>query len=535
MVLYCVDNPVWIGYVIMHKYGKKNDDAALVVDRKIFDERGLIRSLKQLKINGIFSEIYFMDMYFNLFQGRSEKEYERYCIDYYDNQFDKLGIELKKIEKIYTINDGWEGLINLYFNLKKQKYYWISGRSKLDVLVEISDIKGDASFLELIKKYKFLTPFAEFAIPEMQADTKSMYLERLQKKYEVWDKKQCMENIDIDTIDKIVQAYGVSDVEEEKYLFVANSYGAYFGIGEYLPNVKRMIGCSMYLFPEVFSYMHKTLFDYFFDLNDKIYYKAHPNDPVSSSLLQDLYDNKLVNLTNAPFELAQKYLVNKNVKFKGIIGFDSSAFEMIDSRLFQKRIIIGREFVKTWYYYDSLFTAMNMAKYLNRDIYSDGIDYSQMVKLNDSKFNNLLNIYEDGQNATIEKAIIIVNAIIVRKEGKKLEEYIYKYGSNNIVLFLNCELAEYFFENRDDIKDWLCPICIDKTETEEHRIKLYRDEVIWVYTHGGMLHRKISDFSLEYFLNNLKIKVNAYQPKPTIAMDMCMKNMLISQIKNNGC
>jgi hypothetical protein len=533
MVLYCVDNPVFLGSVMLHRYGKSYTDVSLMIDYKLFSERNLIEVVEQLKKNNIFSEVFYAEMYFNLFQGKSKEEYENYCVSFFDEQFAKNQISCRDFEKIYTINDDWDGLINLYFNLKKQKYCWIAGgRDTENPLMENSVINGDFSLLELVEKYKYLSPLAEYAVPEMQVGTKQFFLDKLTNGYELWDKKQCIEQMESDIIEKIVQSYGICNVEDDKYLYVVNSYGAYFAMGEYLPNVKRRIGCSMYLYPEVFSVMNNTLLDYYFDEVDKIYYKAHPNDPIRDDKLFELHGNKMVNLTNAPFELVQQYLVNKNVKFKGIIGFESISLEMIDSRLFLENVIMGKEFVKTWYYYDSLFATLNMAKYLNRDIYvDDDVDYSQMVKLNKRKFDNMLNIYEEKYNNKTEKSIVVVNAIGAKKEEKNLDEYVCKYGDSNIIMFLNCELAEIFFENNDEIKDWLCPICIEKRGLDNNDEKLYRNEVIWIYTHGGMLHRKISDFSYEYVLHSQKIKVNVYQPKPNVAMDMCMNNMLMSKLR----
>lgn len=530
MVLYCVDNPVWLGYIIMHKYGKKNDDASLLVDRKFFEERGLLDVLNCLKMKGVFSEIFYFDMYFNLFQGISDQEYEEKCLLFFDEQFDRYNVRCCDFEKIYTINDDWDGLINLYFNLKKIQYFWIAGRRDKKIFIENNFINGDLEFLKLVEKYKYLTPFAEYAIPEMQIGTMQIELDRLQKEYELWDKKQGLEYMNTETLEKIIQAYGIGEVTNDSYLFVANSYGSYLAFGDYLPSVKRVLGCSMFLYPEVFSVMHNTLFDYYFDHEEKFFVKTHPNDPISDEMLFECYGKKVINLTNAPFELAQEYLIKKNVHFKGILGFKSGSFEMISSRLFQKKYIMGIDFLKCWYYYDSLFTAMNFAKYLERDIYIDTRDYGQMDKLNKRKFNNKLKIFVSEGQDSIEHSMIIVNAIKAKEDGKKLDEYVWKYGNSNIILFLNCELAEEFFENSDGVKDWLCPICIEKRELEEKKVKLYHDEVIWVYTHGGMLHRKISNFSLEYILNNQKLEVKAYQPKPSVAMEMCMKNMLISSL-----
>lgn len=532
MVLYCVDNPVCLGYIIMHKYGKKNDDASLLVDRKIFEERGLLDVLNCLKMKGIFSEIFYFDMYFNLFQGISDQEYEEKCLLFFDEQFDRYNVRCCDFEKIYTINDDWDGLVNLYFNLKKIQYFWIAVRRDEEIFIENNFINGDLEFLKLVEKYKYLTPFAEYAIPEMQIGTMQIELDRLQKEYELWDKKQGLEYMNTETLEKIIQAYGIGEVTNDSYLFVANSYGAYFAFGNYLPSVKRVLGCSMFLYPEVFSVMHNTLFDYYFDHEEKFFIKTHPNDPISDEFLFELYGKRVVNLTSAPFEFVQKYLVNNDIKFKGIVGFDSLSFEVLDTRLYKEKIVMGKEFVKTWYYYDSLFATLNMAKYLNRDIYvDDDVDYSQMVKLNKRKFDNMLNIYEEKHNNKTEKSIVVVNAIGAKKEEKNLDEYVCKYGDSNIIMFLNCELAEIFFENNDEIKDWLCPICIEKRGLDNNDEKLYRNEVIWIYTRGGMLHRKISDFSYEYVLHSKKIKVNVYQPKPNVAMDMCMNSMLMSKLR----
>ncbi len=512
MVLYCVDAPVFIGYALLHRYAYQPEQkAVLIADKNMYETRGLLGVLKNFKDNQIFDDVIICNLFLDTHLNCDEKTYTKYCIDFFNEAFTSNGYRPEQFDTIYSINDDWDGMINLYFNLIEKEYIWLAANR--DCLMDLPQFSGSRQFLELVEKYQFITPFAPFACAELQADSSIEMLEtmRMRKKdYRIWDKKAALEALPEEILATIIRSYGSQDVADDSCLLIVNSYGACFYVGEYTEKVKRILGVRTNLYAEVFSVMNNTALDYYIPENMYVYMKPHPNDPISDEMLQQIYGGCIKNLTTAPYELTQKYLQSQKVKFSYIIGYDSNALEVIGKDLYEKKYVLGKSFMRTWFFYDSLYTVQQLAQYFKRELYAEEDIYEQLLFMGNNAINGISILSEEKQN--IHETVIIINCLTLQQSEWNCSDVIEHFGKDNIICFLNNDLSELFFEELHH--KYLSPLIIHKTLMDENKLPLYRNETIWIYAANPHMHRRLYDFRIDRFLPRQQLRLSIQKNTP---------------------
>ena len=116
MILYCVALPVFLCHAIVHKISKHNkEDVVLLIDKRNYQNRGLVDVVKELETKGIFTNVY-LDNLFMRRVGSKEKLISN-CVSQFDQVFVNMGYDSTDFDKIYVMNNNWDGDLNLYFRL----------------------------------------------------------------------------------------------------------------------------------------------------------------------------------------------------------------------------------------------------------------------------------------------------------------------------------------------------------------------------------------------------------------------------------
>lgn len=495
MVLYCVDTPVFIGNVLLHKnaytYDKKT---ILMVDRKLYDDRNMSEVLIKLKSMDFIYDIIFCDMFCDTYLDCTEEEYKKYCIEYYDKIFYDAKYKIDSFDEIYSFNDTWNGIINLYFNLKEKDYVWVQCNR---VFYSKDYVRGNNVFLQLLDKYDYINPFAPYAKPELRKDCLIEEKKKIKKKYTIWDKQYAIDALSDEIVVKIVQCYGIDEINKSSWLILLNSYGTLRNLDNYSYYVQKRIGMRDYPYVECFSQMNNIMMDYYTPDDSIVYFKTHPNDPISDETLKEIYKNEVKNLSVAPYEFINRYLKTTEKHFEGIIGCISNSVEFLDEELYDKVLLLGASFITSWFFYDSIYIALKYAEQVNKCVYTTEVLGEQVRNLsNEKNLDIMLGSFEYTNGCEyIKNSIVILDCIDIVKNEVSISGVIENLDKSNIICFLNTDLAQIFFEDR--FMNFMVPIVINKKSYDNTKLNLHRREIIWIYSSNILNRREVYSFNFE--------------------------------------
>lgn len=558
MVLYCVDVPTFLGTVMVHSCAyHKCEEVFYMVDKNEFKKRHVLAILENLVIKGVVKTVYQCDMYPDVSMKCTREGYINKICMHFEEQLQQYKIDIKDFEIIYCLNDIYDGMINLYFNLIKREYVWMAMGSKISC-----KLKGyvHEEFQVFDREFQYLSPFAPYAKLLFQKECeKGSDILNYKSDYFRWSKRDALNKIMDSVIDKIVEAFGgVSDIAYG-YLLVTNSYGAATAYGDFSPRIKRILGYRTCLYPEIFSVMNNTALDYFIkDKKVKVFLKTHPNDPIEDRDIEAIYGEQVKNFTKLPFEILGRYLEIHQIYLAGCISYTHSGRDILKGDFLEKNIYLGISYITCWYFYDSLYVLGMLAEYLKKDIYTDSALHRQLQMLKDSCSwsTDLYDYTDEGRDMSfadnwkeweyyhscmksissgkddIRDSIVVIDSIKLRKNSIDVDQIIKSFDDSNLICFLNFDLSEMFFERKH--QDFVVPLVIKKFPHRDNRVPIYRDEVLWFYTLGTKNRREIINFEMYREMHYRRISIMSERMNPSMVEDEFNAAILQHEIKALG-
>lgn len=486
--LYCVDIPVLMSSALTFRFCEsKSSKIVAIIDKNIYERRNMLGVVEKMKQSGIFYDVIEDGLFFATSYQGTIKEYEQYILEYYDRIFEKWGYCIDKFDDIVCFNDCWDGRINLYFNLKKKKYKWIQlDKDNLRETIEESD-NASSIFYEIMNKYKALSPFAPYAIPWRLSNCNQRLIEKLPADTHIFDFEESIKGIPNDIVEKVVNAYGISEISDS-VLFIPNSYGYMYNT---LTNRVKSIW-DEFKYDEWLYYSLRVAADYLLNQNDEFLVKPHPNDPISNERLKEVMNDRTQILSYAPWEWLRRYLLINKMKVPNAIGIASTALDTLDSEICDNKIMLEDSFKRTWFYWDSIYIALNICKKINRPIIANNYLREQGKKIAEAKFANIEFRFIDSREC--EQQVIWIDAIEYA-ENHLLMKKINEVSNNDVAIIFNIEYVEEAFEKVS--KRYLSCVTAKMAGCDEHMIDYGQKNNVWVYSKNEKIHSDIQSFQLE--------------------------------------
>lgn len=513
MILYCADAPYLLGEVLIHCNTQRNDDKVIILgDISYYTSKGYLEVLEKLKKSSVIYDYVLCKMFFDCTKQISQEEYIDYIIEYYDNIFKSSDYNVTDFTEIICLNDGWDGFINIYFNLKEIQYTWLlvdTGHFFTKVIFR-ADQNNSQQYLDLMNKYMALSPFAPYATPEILEETDQNLKDSLIKPYTSWSKHDAIESIDYECLKKIVDCFDVPQIDESATMIIPNSYGylAKGSKGVLAGKIKDLIGLSRYSQQDVFSCMHKIAMDYYLDAVGKIYFKPHPNNPISDSEVKALFGENAFLINLIPFELLQQFLILQKKKISNLIAYHSLSVKGVALSSFANTIILGESYIYNWFFYDSIYASLKIAQFLECKIVADEMISDQLKFLiNREKANVSIEIHNYRKKLQIDRSIVIIDGIAMAKANKSIKQMINQYaGKSNVVAFLNVDFTDDFFEEVNNLQ----PIIIEKENIADVNSFNDRQEMIWIYSEKVDFLRRLDKFACNVILRARKAHMKVH-------------------------
>lgn len=522
MILYCADAPVLLFPAIGHylKYNREKT-MVLMIDKNIYENRNADKSVINLKKKGLIHDIISESIFMDTHRHISVSQYEKYCLELFDNVFNSIKYNLDDFEEIYCVSDTWEGHFNLYLNLIKKPYYWISASEKY--------LEGNIAafcsneFKELHQKHQFLTPHAQYAKPIIFASTKEDDKKRLKKEYKEWDKKEVVNSLKKTDIETIIDSfYMCPDFKNGGVLLLVNSYGYMRSKMPLCPIEEKLLGFSDYEERELFTVMNKIALDYFAHDEQTIYIKPHPNNVITENDISDFYDNRFKKYSDAPIELLISHLKKKKVHFSKILGFASTSLDIVNDSSLGDKLSLGDTFIQTWTFYDSLFASAKICEHLGLKGYTHKWIYEQINLINISLDLDISINEKDiigcavGENDWLSKdnkEILIIDCNSMRRNNTSFDSYIAKAGLGKVLIFLNSDYYDDFFDYHDF--GYVTELLICKNADDSYYPIESNTEKLWVYTKNKSFRNKLTKFNLSQHMPWRKIDLQIITASPT--------------------
>lgn len=503
MVLYCVDGPSMLANSMIHRLSvNKDKKAVLMFNEPQFTRFHLIDGIRNLHKYDIYQELIPCSLLVDNFTVDTPAEA---VIEHFDRIFKDS--DLSRYSEIYCCNDGWGAHINLYFNLKKIPYVW------LQLAVDSLMRQSRNTNIRLVQKYKATSPFAEFATPCLLSDSFVSQQELKEKPFLTWNLMECYEQIGEDIFEKIAKSFALKlpDINGGT-LLLRNSvpflYTTNFTIGvpekrynKLLMGFEKDTGSAL-----TARYVDKVALDYYCPENrGKLYLKYHLYDYKDTQNTRQFYNEDDESLTQIPFQFMLSFLRQNHVLFDNVIGYSSTSLQILQKEgnmLGKRQMFLGEGFIKSWYYYDSIYVlALYVVQCGIRTVYADDVICGQL--------RNLMQVYpldfhveqlKMSEIKKLHKSVIIVNTLDYNED--ELQSYMQLLPNDSSMVFLNIDIAEYFFEEM--IMNYFAPIVIKKEKTASgYKLsETIRDEIIWVFTQQKTMRDHARSLSVRKDLPN---------------------------------
>lgn len=535
MVLFCADIPVFNFQVILYTLTElKDENVILCVDKNAYEKRNAICYLENLKEQKIFKDIIYMDMIGknHFLQCKSQEELKKTVLNFYDSQFRNLKYNILDFDKIFVVNDSWDGDMNLYLNYKDIKYTWVETvRNYIDPPIHY--IYGNGVLKEEITKLKILSPFAQNAKVILRRDSEESK-KILKKEYCTWDVNLAITEIENDILLIILKCFNyVFDINWNiATLFIVNSYGYSLAQSKFSPIMKKIEGFLDYHNEITCSAIFCLALDFYKKEGNDVYFKAHPNDPVSKDNLVKYYGTggSIDNFPDIPIEFVVEFFKRNKIKLSQILGFASSSFAYLkESGISNNMVILGESFFRTWSYYASLFISLQFCKETNiKDVLAPSYIRSQLNFLA-SLINFEANFIEYNDVKTLkdyQDSFIFVDSI-----SPLINESLAKDLSlRNILGIINIEVSEDF--RLHNILKLAAPIIIEKLpfNSKNEKATFQHDEIIWILTHNNTIRQHARNFTFEKALKyseiELKVRKHTIQEHINLVNDYLLSQTL---------
>lgn len=503
MILYCLDNQCFLYPLLMHRLSiNKKEKAVLLIDKGM----RINKYLKSLTSFGLFDDVIEVTLLYNNRNSKNANEVD--YINWFDGIFSKLKYKLYSFDDICVLNDYWDGDINLYLNLKKLNYTWI--QTVVNLIAYKPQYVSD-EFAEMMLKYKAHTPFAQFAHPYILKTSDKSIIELKDKGFKLWDMDESCNNLSEYELDAIAACYGFKIDEfdagkaEKCALIVLNSYG--YGLrslveykykSEYLKHVlgfEKNIDFKSTDYPPISSVMTRLAMDFYIPNFDKYYIKLHPNDTeLTSEQIHYFYGDSAEVFTSMPFELLNRLLSYKNIKFGALMTYAHKINDFNSDKL----IVLGDKYRYTWFFYCSLYISVLYAQKCGFDEIRCSVDIKDQVQFisNLLKYNlaiNDINYSYAGKIHGVKRALFLCNILDV--DNGLIEPLIKNVDKTSAICFLNIGLNNFFF-SRNDVSNFFA-LKIQKVAQNEKTFFMEREETLWIYSENRDYRGKALGFKFE--------------------------------------
>ena len=505
MIAYFAAIPVTLYPTLCHKMAiNKDKEAVLFVNENAFKSIGLLYAFEEFKNSGIFKDTVVCPMGIKFPKDMSIDEAEGKVADNYDNIFRLTGYDIYSFDEIYTMNDGWDGEQNVYFNMKHISYTWIQTSSN-HIPKPAKVLKGEC-YVRLLNKYQALTPYAEYAnacLLDTSEGTIKQFKEK-NKDFKLWNRNQCFNSISDDDMNLLFKAFHLAEFKidfvntSEATLVIKNSFSY---LNMYVGIARPLLHFESYDRAEIFSVMDKISIDFYATYNRKLFLKPHIGQSFSEAEIKRLYGNTTVSLPNVPFEILGRFFNSNNIKFDKIIGTTSTSLDAISPENYNRFYPLGIDFAKTWWFYISMYVSLVFAKEQNfRQIFCSDILKTQLELLSEE-------VGYDAEISTFNiKELNKIKTSLIICDLSGMGDFPFgKVDKTTTVIFLNTELKKDIFTEAPEM---YAPVCIRKDRIADIECDiLYRDEILWVYSQNMRIRKAARDFVFERVLKNLGMKV----------------------------
>lgn len=504
MIAYFAALPTELINVIAHKLTvNKGKDAVLFIDKRNYENRGLLPAAERLQQCGVFRRVLVEDILVVYPKDATDQTVKETIISHFEDMFSKCGFAPASMEEIVCPNDGVDGEQNVYFNCKKIRYTWLQ-QSK-NYCPDPSESLRSKAYGNVMREGLALTPFAEYAEPCLceASDATIRQVTEYGKEYVLWDPQRCVKSITDEDWERLFSVFGLNEndfAREEMsgaVLVIKNSYGFLNG---FLNDAAPLLFRDVYSNRDVYSCMDKVSLDFYAPTSSTRYFKHHIHDFMDQSETEKYYGNSSVSLPNVPFEVLGKFLTFKNIKTDKVIGTASTSLDMLDRRSYNKFYPLGVDFARTWWFYIGIYVSLLFAREHGFSvIYCGGALLSQAELLSEKiGYDVKVGQYENG-SANLENALILIDA-----RGRNG----FPFGGipkTAAAIFLNTELADAFFD--------VSPSCFIPIRIEKEKISdtvcdvLFREETLWVFSRNEAVGRAACRFTTERVLENLGMRI----------------------------
>ena len=388
MIAYFAAIPVLLYPTLCHKMViSRGKDAVLFIHEKALKNKELLYVLEELKEKEIFKDVVACNMIIVSSGDVSMEEGERKIVDSFDKIFEESRYDILSFEKIYSMNDSWDGEQNVYFNVRHIPYTWIQ-IGKNYIAKPASTLHGGC-YAALMTKYQAATPFAEYADACLfdSSEVTKKQLNDKSKSYTLWDRDQCFNEITEEEMDRLFAVFHLAENNiaytnaYESVMVIKNSFGY---LNMYTDVRNPLLYFGSYSKSEIFSVMDKVSMDFYAHEAKELYIKHHIHNYVDTAETKRLYGGNAVSLPNVPFEIMGRYFNRNNIKFDKIIGTTSTSLAAINTENYNCYYPLGIDFAKTWWFYISIYVSLLFAREQGlKQIFCDNVLKTQLELLAD--------------------------------------------------------------------------------------------------------------------------------------------------------
>jgi len=368
MILYVYDLKTQAYPLLLHRLSvNAKKEACLLINQRTYLSATENDYPYALKKSGVFSEIFAGNLSVGKVPPKSNPE-DR-VIAHFDKMFEELGCKPADFDEIYLANDALGAEINIYFNVIKQPYYWVEAVKDLCRLQP--NYLANIGLVELFKQLNAMNVFAEYAIPVLRTDSETSQMLCKSKHYLTWDFDSALSSISDESILAVADTFwiDVPDNAPESAMVVTNSnqlmlqhiirqpfcISSEYGASSPEKNVQKQKDSRK---RQMTTFIDKLALDFFAPEKMQAYLKNHPHSPWTQEEVQAYYGDWCHVFTDMPFQFMTRYLKLKEIKFGTILGYHSTSLEALDGNVCDKQVILGDSFLKTWFYYTSLYAVV---------------------------------------------------------------------------------------------------------------------------------------------------------------------------------
>lgn len=508
-ILYLMDTLAHLSTVIVHRLVYHETEACtLVANKSIVEKRGLSNTLYNLGENGIFSDVKLIDTMCSANLAISEERYESYIEDFYATEFANADIELNLFDRIYVGVDTWCSFVNIYFNLINRPYYYIQTLQIKDfpLVYENPGWHPSKEFLAVANKHKMWSYEAKMAIPVFWVDRtdKSCF----NKPYDEWLGLSAVSEISDEMLNAVARVYETERHLVSDVLYLPNSYGLSRIVMRMTHYQKISYSEKVYRTEEVFAGVLETALDYFIPNTATIDIKSHPNDPLYEEDCRNVYGDGYATIPIIPMELLGEYLRRKELKYKYMLAAFSTSANAVPDSIVDRKIILGRSYVRLWQSYDALYALIIIGALLDRKLVADTDDVAeqlQFIQDNTIIENDFLDYYrlhgrelpevcEYANKGNLENVVYCVNAITLMYRGIKLVDFLRFGCRGKTIAIYNLVEAGYFIP--DEYEDAFSIISLTKEIYGKREFPVGNDTHIFIYDTDKNIHKKLRSLNI---------------------------------------